>query len=65
MKYRYRNRKTGEEVITSNRIGGKNWAPVEELQQTPADETHEEVAMNETLTAAPVEKPKTASRGKK
>lgn len=38
MKYRYRNRKTGEMISTTNRIGGKNWEPVEEVQNPFVEE---------------------------
>lgn len=43
--YRYRNKKTGEIITTTNRVGGKNWEPVEEpsaaeapAQEAPAEE---------------------------
>ena len=30
MTYTYRNKKTCEEIVTSNKVTGKNWEPVEE-----------------------------------
>lgn len=35
MKYRYRNRKTGEEVTTRNRVSGKNWELMEDHPVAP------------------------------
>ena len=59
MKYRYRNRKTGEMISTTNRIGGKNWEPVEEeiFEENPIGE--------EAAEEAPVEKPEASRRSKK
>ena len=72
MKYRYRNRKTGEMISTTNRIGGKNWERVEEAQNPfVEDETieeeifEEESSEEETAEEAPAEKPKTSRRSKK
>lgn len=72
MKYRYRNRKTGETITTSNRVGGKNWVPVEEPQLPPFEETPEaDTVIEETPEAeniqedAPAVNPKPTRRGKK
>lgn len=62
MKYRYRNRKTGEEITTSNRVGGKNWEPVRETPVLPPEED-----FVEDPAESPVEKPaaKSTRKGKK
>lgn len=68
MAYRYRNVKTGETITTTNRVGGKNWAPVEDpVVAPPVDDTPEEAPAEETAEEAPVEKPaaKTTRKGKK
>lgn len=79
MKYRYRNRKTGEEITTSNRVNGKNWEPVEEkIPKQPLDEDPfedgsmmgedpaEETPEEETVAEeTPVGKTKTSRRSKK
>ena len=74
MKYRYRNRKTGEIVTTSNRVGGKNWEPVEDDPVMPPEDDFEEETVTEVEPeteeepqAAPVEKPaaKSSRKGKK
>lgn len=65
MKYRYRNRKTGEEINTSNRIGGKNWEPVEEEPVLPPEDDFEEETVEDPSEEAPADKPKAARRGKK
>ena len=74
MKYRYRNRKTGEMISTTNRIGGKNWEPVEEeiFEENPVgenpfeeDPAEEDPVEEETAEEAPVEKPKASRRSKK
>ena len=74
MKYRYRNRKTGEVITTTNRIGGKNWEPIEEDPVLPPEDDFEDnpVAEEEPETVkepaeSPVEKPtaKSSRKGKK
>lgn len=72
MAYRYRNVKTGDIIITTNRVSGKNWAPVEDPVQKPEEdsieeetfeeETFEEETIEEEVPVAPV---KTSRRGKK
>lgn len=66
MKYRYRNRKTGEVVTTSNRVGGKNWEPIEDDHVMPPEDDFKEETEEEPQ-AAPVEKPaaKSSRKGKK
>lgn len=63
MTYTYRNKKTGEEIVTSNKVSGKNWEAVEEepvhtsddledphedvFDEDPAEETSESVPLEE------------------
>ena len=63
MTYTYRNKKTGEQIITSNKVSGKNWEPIEEedlytadnmgdpyedaFDEDPAEETPEDVPVEE------------------
>lgn len=72
MKYRYRNRKTGEEISTTNRISGKNWGPIEDEPVLPPEDDLEETPeieaeAEEEVVEAPVEKPaaKSSQKGKK
>ena len=44
----YRNKRTGETIITSNRIGGKNW----ELVESKEKETAPKAAKKETAPKA-------------
>lgn len=68
MEYRYRNRKTGEIVTTTNKVSGKNWEPVEETPaMIPEEETAESPASEEEAVEHPAEKPaaKSTRKGKK
>ena len=80
MKYRYRNRKTGEIVTTTNRVSGKNWEPIEDnpvmsteddfqddAVMDSEDDFQEETVTEEEPQAAPVEKTaaKSSRKGKK
>lgn len=67
MNYTYRNKKTGELIVTSNKVSGKNWESVEEeelytaddmedpyedaFDKDPAEETPEDVPVEEAPAA--------------
>lgn len=53
MAYKYRNVKTGEVVTTTNRIGGKNWEPVEEKAVLSSQEDFVEAPAAEEAVEAP------------
>jgi len=61
----YRNKKSGELIVTTNKISGKNWEPVEDTTQEnavvdsadeiPAEETADEIPAEETADEIPAE----------
>lgn len=77
MTYTYRNKKTGEQIVTSNKVTGKNWEPVEEEALYTADDMEDpyedvfcEDPVEEAFEAVPVEetpapKAKSSRKGKK
>lgn len=62
MKYRYRNRKTGEEITTSNRVIGKNWEPIVEEAPVVPPIVEEAPVAEEPAEKAPA---KAQKKGKK
>lgn len=56
MAYKYRNTKTNNVITTTNKVSGKNWAPIEDAQKSPVgDDSLENDLVDETSEDDPVE----------